>query len=298
MGLILSLVSLLLLASYFFWRWNTQPIVIMSSAQLPKNFPNKGFSHQSFAELLQRFVTKTGQVDYQRWYDDKPAVAQLDGYLAAVAKYSPENELQRFIHKNDRLAYWVYSYNGQVIKSILSNWPISSVTDLKAPVEIVQGLGFFYKRKFIFGGKAYSLYQVEHSKIFDGESDPRVHFILNCGSGSCPVLRPQLPLGDELEPFLKLSAQAFIQDSKNLRIDHSSRTIYLSTIFKWYKSDFIQSINSQYEQPTLLHYLQSISGETQLKDLQELESYQIKYFDYDWDLNQADKKLSDDLGET
>ena len=284
---VISIIVLLVLVVFLFWKWNTQAILISHTTELPEDFPDDGFSHNSFAQLLTRFVDENGNVNYDQWLQDKSAVKQLDQYLAAVARYSPDNSNHRFTHKNDRLGYWVYSYNAQVIRSILSNWPLSSVTDLKAPVEIIQGLGFFYNRKFIFGGRALSLYQVENGKIFDGQGDPRIHFILNCGSGSCPVLRPQLPLGDALEPFLKQAAQEFIENKKHLRIDHKNKTIYLSAIFKWYKEDFLSSVKSGNSVVTLRTYLGTISSPQFLVELKKSKDYPIVFTDYDWTINQT-----------
>jgi hypothetical protein len=59
-------------------------------AALPPDFPPQGFSHRAFEDLLQRFVVDR-RVDYAAWHADARAVAQLDGYLAAVAAYSPDN---------------------------------------------------------------------------------------------------------------------------------------------------------------------------------------------------------------
>lgn len=298
MSLLVVIIAGLLFGGYGFWRWNTQPEIIFVDAVLPKNFPEESFSHKNFAALLEKFVEKNGEVNYEQWTQQPLAITDLDQYLAAVAKYSPENQPQRFNTRNDRLVYWVYAYNAQVIKSILSNWPLSSVTDLKAPVEIIQGLGFFYKRKFIFGGIAYSLYQIENGKIFDGQSDPRVHFILNCGSQSCPVLRPQLPVGDDLEAFLQQAAVGFVNDISNLRIDHKNRILFLSSIFKWNKSDFVNTTNFQHENEGLVGYLKSITNELQRKELERARNYEIIFIDYDWSLNQFDENVSNKLIES
>jgi len=278
---------LLVAAAYVFWRWNTQPVLTRVDAQLPEtyikqNLNSNRFSHQSVEQLLKRFVHK-GRVDYAAWVEDEHALKQLDQYLAAVSKYSPENNPQKFELKNEQLIYWVHAYNAVVIKSILVNWPLSSVTDLKAPVEIIKGLGFFYNRKYVYGGQAYSLYQVENGKIFDGKNDPRVHFILNCGSGSCPVLRPRLPTGNELESFLAQAAREFVTDSKNLNIVDTEKKIYLSRIFKWYKSAF-ESFSSD---NTLLGYILSIADDSLKNKLYEVKDYAIEYIEYDWSINDS-----------
>ena len=270
------------------WRWNTQPQNHLVTARLPADFPLHGFSHRYFSDLLEKFVDGDGKVDYKAWLDDAQALQQLDQYLAAVARFSPDNAPQRFNEAHASLIYWVYAYNAQVIRTILRHWPLHSVTDLRAPVEIIEGLGFFYNQYYLFGGESYNLYQIENGKIFSGEADPRVHFILNCGSESCPILRPQLPLGEALEPFLQRAAEAFIAAPENLTIDTEGRRIYLSAVFKWYREDFLGAVQTKGEAPpTLRAYLQQIASESLAQRLAEAKDYALTFRAYDWSLNQA-----------
>ena len=229
-----------LLATAFFWL--NRPRRIIVDAALPANFPEQGFSHDSFEELLQSFVTADGRVDYERWQQSPASVQQLDGYLAAVSRFSPANAPLRFASRSDELAYWIYGYNAYVIKSVLDNWPLESVTDVKAPLEVVTGLGFFYQLRFSFGGEYLSLLGVENERIRKKYKDPRIHFVLNCASDSCPVARPGLPVGGDFEQSLMDAAVDFINDSDNVQVDHEKRIVYLSKIFKWYEKDFYSAV--------------------------------------------------------
>ena len=73
----------------------------------------------------------------------RQSVQQLNSYLGAVSRFSPDNAPHRFRGRNDELAYWIYAYNAYVIRSVLDHWPLDSVTDVKAPLEAIKGLGFF-----------------------------------------------------------------------------------------------------------------------------------------------------------
>ena len=118
-----------------------------------------------FEDLLGEFVNDSGEVAYTRWHNDADAVARLDAYLAAVAHYSPDATPSRFPGRNASLAYWMSAYNAHVIRSVLEHWPVRSVTDVRAPLEMVKGLGFFYRQRFTFGGESLSLYEVENDRI-------------------------------------------------------------------------------------------------------------------------------------
>jgi len=168
------LVLALVVATFF---WVNRPRRVIIDTPIVAAFPEQGFSHDAFEALLREYVAPAGQVNYDRWHASPDSVSQLDGYLAAVSKYSPDNTPHRFPERNDALAYWMYGYNAYVIKTVLDRWPLSSVTDVKAPIEAVKGMGFFYQLRFSFGGEYLSLLAVENDKIRARYKDARIHFV-------------------------------------------------------------------------------------------------------------------------
>ena len=266
-----------------------RPQLVTIESEIPANFPTSGFSHEVFEELLREYVDADGNVDFDRWHQHDPDRASLNSYLAAVAYISPASAPDRFPRKSDELAYWMYSYNGYVIKSVLDHWPIRSVTDIKAPIEAVTGLGFFYRQRFLFGGTALSLYTVENEEIRKAFHDPRIHFVLYCASGSCPVLRPELPTGEDLERLLQEATFAFISDPKNVRIDHENRAITLSAIFKMYRSDFLRELTRKglSSENGAIDYVRSVAPASLRAELRSAVDYSISFADYDWSIAEA-----------
>jgi hypothetical protein len=285
--LLIALFLLVAVAGFFFVN---RPQLLIIEAALPEDFPTQGFSHSTFESLLHRFVDDAGRVDYDRWHNDAAALSGLDSYLAAVAAHSPVNSPARFTKKSDQLAYWLYAYNAYVVRNVLEHWPLDSVTHLKAPLEIVTGFGFFWQQRFLFGGEAMSLYSVENDVIRSTYRDPRIHFVLNCASESCPIMRPDLPTGSELEPFLASATIAFISDRKNVAIEHEQRRIILSDIFKWYKKDFVNDLRRQGlpSDGGLIEYLLSAAPEAMVADLTAARDYEIEFSDYDWSINDTE----------
>ena len=271
------------------WLSN-RPDVISVQASIPDKFPDAGFSHDDFEVLLTAYVDDEGDVNYSEWYRSPDALEKLHSYLAAVASYSPENAAERFPHSSDALAYWLYAYNAYVIHSILLRWPIDSVTDVKAPFEIVKGFGFFYRQRFVFGGQQYSLYDVENKKIRSNYKDPRIHFVLNCGSGSCPPMRPDLPTGEQLEEFLQQATVDFVCDRDNVRIDHDRQRIIVSAIFKWFRKDFENHVVSRglSGESAILSYISGVAPQPLKSELDKARAYDLAFNDYDWSVNRAD----------
>lgn len=265
-----------------------RPQIISNDANIPASFPTSGFAHGVFEDLLREYVDVDGHVDFDRWHQDAANRSALDSYLAAVGRFSPEASPDRFPKKSDALAYWMYGYNAYVIKSVLDHWPIDSVTDVKAPIEAVTGLGFFYRQRFYFGGTPLSLYKVENEKIRKAFHDPRIHFVLYCASGSCPVLRPELPVGDELEELLRDATATFVSDPENVRVDHERKQIVLSAIFDMYRSDFLRELTKRGVPADggVIDYVVLVSPDPLQTELKRALEYEIVFADYDWAISQ------------
>lgn len=286
----IALLALLLLVIVVVtFVWVNRPRKVIIDAQISAGFPEQGFSHKAFEALLREYVTPAGYVNYGRWHANGESVARLNAYLAAVGQFSPENAAHRFPERNDELAYWMYGYNACVIKAVLDRWPLSSVTDVKAPIEAIKGMGFFYQLRFSFGGEYLSLLAVENNKIRARYRDARIHFVLNCASESCPVARPELPTGDELEELMTRAAEEFINNPDNVFVDHDHNTVFLSSIFKWYRKDFINDLRAKGRpaERGLIDYVVGFSTASLRADLKRADGYNVEFRDYDWSLNKS-----------
>ena len=266
-----------------------RPQYVHIDAPIPAAFQGTTFPHDSFEKLLRQWVSDDGKIDYESWQASSSSVASLNSYLAAVSSISPISAPERFAMRSDELAYWLYAYNAYVIKSVLDHWPVASVTDVKAPIEAVKGLGFFYRQRFEFGGKYMSLLYVENTIIRKGYQDARIHFVLSCASESCPIVRPDLPTGEALEDFLATAATEFASDPGNISIDHEAREVVLSRIFKWYRGDFENALRlaGKAGEEGLIAYAQSIAPEPLASELNDASDYEVVFNEYDWALNSA-----------
>jgi Protein of unknown function, DUF547 len=68
--------------------------------------------------------------------------------------------------------------------------------------------------------------------------DPRIHFALSCGGKSCPF-----PVywfhGEAIEEELQAAGQQFCDKDSNVQVDEVYNTVYLASVFQWYKDDFL-----------------------------------------------------------
>ncbi len=171
---------------------------------------------------------------------------------------------------------------------MVDRWPIDSVHDRRSFIEPKEGFDFFWRLRFVLGGRAMSLHELENEVIRDRFEDPRIHFVLNCASGGCPPLRPQLPRGEDLEPYLARSAREFLADPANVRVDHGGASVSLSPLFDWYRDDFLADLARRGVPPserTLLNYIAMAGGPELAADMARATAYSLTFPDYDWSIN-------------
>ena len=227
-------------------------VVSISSCAQNSTTKEEGFSHQAFDNLLQKYVSASGVVNYSGLKNDQAA---LDKYLAALSKQAPGKSWS----KNASLSFWINTYNAYTIQLILKNYPVKSIQDINK--------GKPWDLQWIkIGDKTYSLNNIENDIIRPQYKDPRIHFAVNCAAKSCPPLANKAFTETNINSMLDARAKNFINSGMN-DISPSSATV--SKIFDWYKADFGNVINfiNKYSNVKLN------AGAT------------IGYKDYDWNLN-------------
>ncbi len=259
------------------------------------NIPQQAqhFSHQDFDQVLNQNVNDEGRIDY-RSLQARPE--QFERYYQKIAAISPDSSPASFNGEADRLAYWINAYNAAVIKTVLTYYPISSIEDVKPPIPLFflpDKTGFFLFQKPTFGGVTTSLYYLENSVIRDRFPEPRVHFALNCASGGCPKLPRYAFVGDKLDDQLDDEARKFFAETRNFRIDHAHKTVFLSSILDWYHDDFTDWYQRQYpdRNATLINYVSLYVDQDKRMQLQEnATDYEVQFTPYDWQLNDQNIK--------
>ena len=93
-----------------------------------------------------------------------------------------------------------------------------------------------------------------------------------------------------MEDELEREARRFVNEQRNLRIDDEARIIHLSSIFDWYRDDFLSHMvqaNPQIADADLLDYARLyLRPETMdAVDRARAAGYGIQIIAYDWRLN-------------
>jgi len=232
------------------------------------------FRYDTWNALLPEVVTPEGKVDYQRLRDKRDLLDRFVGELGIV---SPESQPDAFPADEDRLAYWINAYNAFTLHAILDEYPITSVWKTRDGQ-------FFQRRRYLAGGRAVSLDDIEHTILRDGYREPRIHFAINCGSNGCPPVRPQAYRGTGLLDTLRRATEIFLRSEWNCRVDHDARRIHVSRLFKMYAEDF-GGTREDYRSGVL----RFVAEHTGLA-LDAIADYELVYNVYDWGLNDTHRE--------
>lgn len=252
--------------------------------------PPTHFDYQSYQRMLTSFVDHRGGVNYAELVKNR---GDMEAFYGQIAAHSPDSHPSLFTDEKAQLAYWINSYNLTTIRGVVQHYPISSVEDVPPPLLLFflpRKSGFFFFQRFTYGGVETSLYYLENQVIRKRFVDPRYHFALNCASKSCPELPREPFYPDRLDEQLDREAANFINDKRHVLYDAESKTLYLSSIFDWYESDFISWLRAGKPVPNkalvdyVLLYLEEQTAR-QVKD--DRDGLNIAFLPYDWGLNDA-----------
>lgn len=214
-----------------------------------------------YARVLQRHVNEQGEVDFSALRDDASdaGLGALEGYVQAIA-LAP---LDAAPTPQARLAHMVNAYNALSMYNVIAS-------GIPASHQGFAKVKFFVMRKFVIGGKPWSLYDFENS-IIRKLGEPRVHFALNCSAVSCPVLPRTVFSAVRLDEELELETRNFFARASNLRIDDAQRTVFFNEILKFYTEDFVPA-----HAPNLIEYAQRYTQQKIPAD------YAVAFSPYDW----------------
>lgn len=210
--------------------------------------------HSAWDALLKKHVNAAGMVDYEDFQKDR---AKLDAYLKKLSSYNPSDDWS----VQELLAYYINLYNAYTVELILNNYPVKSIKDID---------GAWTKAIVPVGNRELSLGGIENG-VLRKMNESRIHFAINCASMSCPKLLNEAYTAGKINEQLDKVTKEFVNSDKN---DITASNPKVSSIFDWYKSDFITD-----KTPTVIDYINQYS-KTKIN-----KGATLTYKNYDWNLN-------------
>lgn len=164
--------------------------------------------------------------------------------LVLEARHAPDLDALRT--REERLAFWINTYNALVLDGIAA---------LRIRGSVWEVTHFFSRVSYRIAGQLFSADEIEHGILRGNRPnplsgavpfgtgdprqahaitplDPRIHFAISCGARSCPRVRTYHAL--ELDAELDAATRAFV----NQEVTLDGQTLMASPILKWFAADF------------------------------------------------------------
>ena len=242
-------------------------IVLFSLGGLLFPLRAENFNHNDLAILLTQFV-ENGEVDYDGLTKTHQPLLK---YLNTTSSIT-QKEFKKWTEKQ-QLSFLINVYNAETLQLIIDHRPLKSIRDIGDPWD---------KPVVSLFGKKITLNYLENEIIRKDYNDARIHFALVCAAKSCPPLRNEPYVANNLEEQLNDQGKKFLLNDALNYFSKENKTMYLSPIFKWFKKDFEKNA------PSIQEFIQPYFPQTEKELI--TSSLKIKYMKYDWSLNEKTSK--------
>lgn len=228
-----------------------------------------GIDHSGWQAVLDTYVVAADDdINRVRYGALENGQAQgLNDYIAYLASLDP-----RVYTADEQMAYWVNLYNALTIQVVLQYPNKKSILRMG---ERFLAIGPWDDEVVEIAGENVTLNDIEHRILRPIWNDHRIHFAVNCASIGCPNLSLQAFQAATLADQLDQAEIAYLEHPRGVNVDGDKVT--LSSIFKWYRTDFGDT------EEDVLEYIGKHHPTVQsLVDAKR--RVKVRY-DYDWALN-------------
>lgn len=221
-------------------------------------------------KVLAEYVDSEGKVNYAELHQKRHKIDALMLDLGSLKINA--------LGSQQKLATYINLYNFLTIAGIIHFYPLNSIREKTS----VNGFNFWKDLYFQFYDVRLTLDQIEH-EILRKMNEPRIHFAIVCASVSCPVLLNRAYRPEIIDEQLNSQTKLFFADPLNISWDYANKSVRLSSICSWFKSDFGNT------DERLLEFIWPfLSSEVQAK-ISDIKTFKVgRELTYDWSLNQQD----------
>jgi len=248
--------------------------------------------HDAYGNIFTpELVTEDGRVRYST-LKRKP----LDRITAKRELKDLNPAILMNLSKNERIAFWINTYNFCTIQVILDNYPIQPKwwNILYPDNSIMQITGAWEKAFFDIQREEYNLREIEQDFLLKRYQDPRICFALSNASVGGATLRNEPYQAERLDEQLNDQVKRYLASSKGMSWDKDNNILYLSNLFQTYKDTFLRSAYAEIkkfrdrkeDERVWLNFILPYLSQEDIRYL-ETTPVKIKFISVDWHLNEA-----------
>jgi hypothetical protein len=264
-------------------------IVLASSGVTAQNYqpsPDLEALHVPFDALLDMHV-RDGLVYSRALQADR---GRLSRYIASLNAPSVVSGYPKW-SDDQKKALWLNAYNGLVLQTVVSHYPIRGAAKGYPANSIRQIPGAFEKTTHAIAGKQVTLDQIE-STVLAEFGDPRVYVALGRGAIGSGRLRSEAFSAKAVDKQLDETKAQFAVTPRWVKIDALGGRVSISPIVSWRAPAFIEKYaNDSFELPKREPIERAVIGFLRPHLLAAEEefikrnTFQLTYEAFDWRLN-------------
>lgn len=252
--------------------------------------------NQAYEQIFTpKLITDDGRVEYarlKRLRHDFVAAKKHLKQLNPVVMWSLSEE--------QRMAFWINTYNFCMIDVILRNYPIKPKPSKPWNIifypdnSVMQIIGANKNIFFEIQQQEYNLIEIEKEFLLDRYKDPRICFALHNASIGGPLLRNEPYTAEHINEQLDEQVKKYLSlPDRGLKIDRENNIVHLSNLFRMKKDAFLNStyaeirkFRNRKDQERV--WLNFIFPHLTDEDISYLENndFKIKHIKYNWHLNE------------
>lgn len=160
----------------------------------------------------------------------------FNAWTDTIGNISMESLKNHLNNDNSKKVFWINVYNAY-----------TQILLKKDTFAYQKKDAFFNEKKVLISGELLSLNDIEQGFLSKNNNntefknqfqltttDPRIHFALNCGAASCPLIR--FYEVEKIEEQLNLATQVYLES--DVKYDTLTNTVSVPTIMNWFEDDF------------------------------------------------------------
>ena len=191
--------------------------------------------HRAWAAFLGRYATsdRLGVVRLPYARISAADRQALFGYIGVLERTTVSR-----LRRAEQLAYWVNLYNALTVKVVLDHYPVKSIRDIRLGGGLTAAFfgGPWDAKLLRIEDQMVSLNDIEHRILRPLWNDPRLHYVVNCASTSCPALPRQPLTAATADEIMNRAANAYVNGAYGVR--RQGADIWISSIYRWFREDF------------------------------------------------------------
>lgn len=236
-------------------------------------------------------ITEDGRVDYDTLKRKRQDVVAAERALKAL-----NPAILMSMNTEQKMAFWINTYNFCMIDVILRNYPIEPKwwNILYPDNSVMQISGAWEKEFFQIQQLEYTLKEIEREFLLERYKDPCICFALSNASIGGPLLRNRPYTAEKIVEQLDDQVKKYLNlPDRGMRIDKENNVLYLSNIFRMYRDTFLASDYAKIKKFRNLKeddktWVNFIFGYLSDEDARYLENadFQVRFIEFNWHLNQ------------